>query len=261
MNDIYEPSLDDGRFTLAARPFSALRSGVTFLCNIQKTEHFFRMTDAIDGPQNEANYQRFIKTPVGEKLDGEGVNFAHILSDSAMLNRQPPGSLARAYLDFLSAEDLQMDMLMGAERDAASSNLQLDESRRNYMESGIALHDVLHVLTGYGRDAVGEACVLAFTAEQFKLRGVGLFSRALSIREQVSHPGRPILKMAAEARRMGRKAIWIPEVDWREYLHRPVSEVRRALGIEPSQRYMEFYPDDYVAVNDTAIDLRKPAAA
>ena len=261
MNNICDTSPEDGRFSLQSRPFDALRAGVTFLCNIQKTEHFFRMTDAIDGGQNEANYQRFIRTPVGARLDRDGVNFAHILSDRELLEQHPVGSLSHAYLEFLFTEDLEMDLLMGAESDAASSNLQLDPSRRNYMESGIALHDILHVVTGYGRDVVGEACVLAFTAEQFNLRGVGLISYAMGLREQISHPRRPILKLVAEARRKAHGVPWIPEIDWREYLHRPLGEVRRALGIEPSQSYRALYPQGFVGMECNTVEDAAPQAA
>ena len=35
------------------------------------------------------------------------------------------------------------------------------------------LHDLWHVLTGYGRDPLGEVCLLAFTYAQTRLTGLG----------------------------------------------------------------------------------------
>ena len=38
------------------------------------------------------------------------------------------------------------------------------------------MHDLWHVVTGYGRDELGEACLLAFTYAQNKNRGVGFIA-------------------------------------------------------------------------------------
>ena len=37
-------------------------------------------------------------------------------------------------------------------------------------------HDLWHVLTGYGRDTFGEACLLAFSYAQTGNRGIGLIA-------------------------------------------------------------------------------------
>lgn len=224
---------------MAMRPFTALVAGARFLANIEETSFFFRVTDAIDGRQNERNYQRYLSTPTGARLDAEKVSFAEILSDREALRRQPEGSLARAYLDFMSAENLDLDLLTGAEEQAKSSTLDLDPSRRLFMLNGIALHDVFHVVLGYGRDAAGEACILTFTAEQFSLRGVGLIAHAIGLREQAAHPRTPVLAMLGEAKRMAQRAVWPPEIDWRDYLSQPLEVARNALGVRSPSLYLK----------------------
>lgn len=226
-------------FSSSFRPLAALVAGARFLTNIQETSFFFRVTDAVDGPQNEKNYQRFLRTEVGARLDTEKVDFADVLADREMLERQADGSLARAYLDFMAAEKLDMDLLTQAEAQANASTLSLDPSRRLYMLNGIVLHDLLHVVTGYGRDAVGEACLLTFTAEQFSLRGIGLMAHAVALREQAAHPRTPVLAMLGEAKRIAREAGWIAETDWRDYLPRPVEAAREALLLHAPRLYLK----------------------
>ncbi len=234
-------------FTLEHKPMTALIAGARFLGNIQETSHFFRMTDAIDSRQNEKNYRRYIATSVGAALDAEGVNFADILKDRDMLRRQPAGSLALAYLDFMTNENLQMEMLSTAEIKANASTLNLGPSRRNFVESGIALHDLYHVITGYGRHPIGEACVLAFTAAHFGQPGVKLLAHALAVREQFAHRSVPVLSMVGEAKRIARNGIWIAEVDWRAFLALPIEAARAHLGMVAPRTYLLHTPPEQVA--------------
>lgn len=229
------------QFAFRSKPFAALKAGIRFLLNVEDTEQFFRLTDAIDGRQNEKNYQSYVKTPVGTRLNAALVDFGVLLEDHAYLARQPADSLAQAYLQFLKTEDLDMGLLMGAEADAQSSALLVDEARRAYMRNGIALHDILHIVTGYGRDPVGEACLLAFTAEQFSLTGVGLAARGLAWREQCRNFGTPVLAMVREAREHARQSVWVQEIDWRDYFARPVSDARRDLRLPVARTYLKHF--------------------
>ena len=230
-----------GRFAMTARPLAALASGARFLMNIQETSHFFRMTDAIDGAQNERNYQRFLQTRYGKRLDDENVRYAELLSDVARLAAYPEESLASAYLSFMDVENLGLELLMEAEQTAQASTLDLDPSRRIYMENGIVLHDIFHVVLGYGRDPVGEACLLAFTADQFKLRGISLLAHVWALREQARRPRQPIMGMLREAKEMSQHARWVADIDWREFIGRPPQEARDFLGLKKPRVYLAHF--------------------
>ena len=227
------------RFTFEQKPWAGLLAGARFLTNINETSHFFAVTDAVDGGQHEKNFRRYVETRVGAALDAEKVNFYDILADWDALRRLPEGSLASAYLAFMEEEDFEMDALMAAELKANASTLKIGPSRRRYMESGIALHDIYHVLTSYNREPVGEACVLAFSAEQFSLRGVGLAAHGIGLREQLSRPGVPIFAMLNEARRLARETKWLAEVDWRDELARPIDEVRARIGLKRPDLFLQ----------------------
>ena len=229
------------RFTFEQKPWAGLVAGARFLANINETSYFFAMTDAVDGGQHEKNYQRYLKTPAGSAFDAEGVNFYDVLADWGALRRMPEGSLGRAYLAFMEQEEFEMDGLMAAELKANASTLNIGPSRRRYMESGIALHDIYHVLTSYNRQPIGEACVLAFSAEQFSLRGVGLTAHGIGLREQLARPGTPILAMLNEARRLAQETIWLAEVDWRDELARPIDDVRARIGLKRPHLYLQYF--------------------
>ena len=219
------------------RPFKALVSGVRLAVNIDNTMHFFELMDAVDGPQHEKNFQRYLSTETGARLDAEKFEIKSILENRDRLRAYPDGSLGRCYLEFLEREGLDVSMLYEAEEKAASSSLKLDPSRRLYNETGTAIHDLLHVLTGYGRDPIGEACLLAFTAEQFSLRGVAFAANSIGLRVQLGNPRTPVFRNLHEARARARKMVWMAEIDWRDWLSAPIDTVRSELGLSPSRKF------------------------
>lgn len=233
----------DQGFAMRPRRFAAVIAGARFLLDTRKTEQFFRMTDAIDGARNEENFQRYLTSPVGCRLEAEGVHFSELFARHDWLAAKPDGSLARAYVAFLKRERLSAEGLFYAESLAKADALGLDAARRRYLEGGIALHDVYHVVTGFGRDPVGEACVLAFTGRQFGLRGVMMTATMLALREQLRLPKMPIRAMFKEATAMAQRAHPFPEVDWRDWLDRPLDDVRRGLGVVWPQTYAQHFPD------------------
>jgi len=230
-------AIDHG-FAAPVRPLRAMAAGARFLMNIDETHHFFTLTDAIDSAQNEKNYQRYLATPAGAGFEAEAVNFAALLCNSAYLENHAAGSLAARYVEFLDVENLDLETLLNAEAGGGESTFELDDRRRVYLATSIAIHDLLHVLTSYDRSPVGEACVLAFTAENLGFRGVGLIAHALAAREQAKQPRLPIFAMIGEARRAARQSVWLPTVDWRILLGLPLAEARAAIGLSAPEKYL-----------------------
>ena len=90
-------------------------------------------------------------------------------------------------------------------------------------------HDLHHVLTGYNRDLVGEASLLAFTWAQTRNRGIGAIVLMAYIRSGKDNPA--ARGMIREGYRRGRKAAWFPEQDWEQLLTQPLEEVREHLRL------------------------------
>ena len=226
-------------FSKSVRPVTAMIAGARMLMDLEDTKQAFVIFDAIDGPQSERNFQRYLNSPTGQKFIAEDFELEKLLNDHATLDSYPQGSLASSFLQFTAAENLDTAHLMTSARDAGMEILGLDKPRRSFISAGFAIHDLVHVLTGYGRDAVGEACVLAFTAEQMKLKGVGLFSHALALREQAANPKIPVLKIVNEARTMANESTWLPSVDFRSQFPMPLADVRQSLNIRTADLFTE----------------------
>ncbi|HPE31797.1 MAG TPA: Coq4 family protein, partial [Parvularculaceae bacterium] len=160
-----------GQFPSTIKPFTAMVAMVKFLINKEDTSQVFRVFDAIDGPQTERNFRRFEKLPEGKRIIEREIDLAPILRDRDRLARLPANTLGGAYYTFTQAEGLNADGLVYAEQAANVRTLQVEPARRRFISSGFQLHDIWHVLGGYGRDAVGEACVLAFSYGQLDIIG------------------------------------------------------------------------------------------
>lgn len=237
-------------FPLSIRPLRAMTAGVRLLLNKEDTKQMLVIFDSIDGPQNERNFIRYSNTETGRRMIEDGVDFSDLLLDAEWLRSFEEGTLGHAYRRFTDGENINAGDLAIAEQRAQARMLKVEPNRRRYIASGIALHDVWHVLTGFGRDALGEACVLAFTAEQVKTNGIGLFASALAVREQIMFPRIPVLKCVAEARALARRAAWLPEQDWRDVFTWPLPEARSRLKIGEPVTYNRYAK--YVAEIDVS---------
>jgi ubiquinone biosynthesis protein COQ4 len=227
-------------FPLTIRPFSAMAAAAKLLVNQEDTQQQFRVFDSLDGPQTERNFHRFRETEIGKRLVRDEVDLATILCDRDALKRMPAGSLARRYIDFTDEIMVGAMDLIEAERKANVRILNVEPARRRFISSGIQLHDIWHCLTGYGRDALGEACILEFTYGQLQTSGLAMFAVLLGFRERMLWPRIPIGKCLKEARDIGRNAEWLVAQDWRELLPMQFEEVRKLMKIETPVIYHKY---------------------
>jgi ubiquinone biosynthesis protein COQ4 len=96
-------------------------------------------------------------------------------------------------------------------------------------------HDLFHVLTGYGRDALGEQCVLAFTYSQNPNPGVLFIAYAGGREIKRGMKDVPIYSAIREAQNNGKAALKIAHQDIRALLAEPLAAARKRIGIgEPT---------------------------
>jgi ubiquinone biosynthesis protein COQ4 len=103
-------------------------------------------------------------------------------------------------------------------------------------------HDMNHILTGYGRDPLGEQCVLAFSYSQNHSLGFYFIAYAGGLELKRRAPsGTPIFTAIREAQRNGRQAQVIGFQDIAALLPQPLEQVRKMLNIAPPSAYHEVH--------------------
>lgn len=232
------PLYDERRPKLKLRPGKALHHFRELLKDKENTEEVFRIFESLPWKDLRKAGERFLTSEKGMDLRVREPFLPAILDDHAALRRMPEGSLAHAYCDFMEGEGLTAQGLVDEfDRFAADKPKYVDQFQW-YMNRMRDVHDMLHVLTGYGRDALGEACVLAFTYSQQPSPAhlfIG-YMAGLNIGKQVKSSA-PVLRAIREAQGLGKACPRIAEQAITDLLPLPLEEVRRKLNITPAMHY------------------------
>jgi len=214
-------------------PLRAMRA-VRVLIATGDTRQIFVILRAMRGNSINRNFRRFAQSPVGQKILAERRDIYPVLTDRDGLRALPEGSLGRAYLAFMEAEDLSAQALVQAseswERDPVPPDVELFRTRLR------ELHDVTHIITGYGRDPLGELCLLTHTYRQ-----LGNLGRVMIVAMAWSQLPKPARAAVFEAWRNGKSCFWLAGQDWEALLARPLDEVRRALSVAMPLRYQAIH--------------------
>ena len=93
--------------------------------------------------------------------------------------------------------------------------------------------------SGYGRDPLGELCLLALTYTQTKNNGIGFIVAmgALQYKLGNEEPKLPVIRAVLEARRNGKNANWLPAEDWEALMEMQLADVRKHLNLKWPETY------------------------
>jgi ubiquinone biosynthesis protein COQ4 len=216
-------------------PLQALRAVRRLIADPEDTKQVFVILTAMRGRSGLRIFDRFRRSATGAAVLSERRSLLGALQDSEALARLTPGSLGRAYLEFMKEEDLSAEGLVAPSQVWGSENLTPDMLL--FRERLRDMHDLNHVMTGYGRDKLGELCLLAFMYAH--TRNLGMSMIVLMGMARVSrgpHGGRA-RRAVVQAWLHGRKARWMPEQDWENMLAQPLELSRFQTRIEPPTRY------------------------
>jgi ubiquinone biosynthesis protein COQ4 len=210
------------------RPLDAWRALARLVRNPDETKHVFDLIDALAGNSGERMLRRFEATESGRRiLDGRR-QLLPVLSDRESLMALPAGSLGRTYAEFMTREQISADGLVTASMEGGRAKEDLSPERELIGLRMRDSHDLWHVVTGYGRDLVGEACVLAVTYAQTKNRGIGAIVAMAWWKAGREMPAARTL--IRDAYRRGKRAAWLPALEWEALLAKPLAQVREELG-------------------------------
>jgi len=208
------------------RPLEAWRALRALANDPDDTAQVFRVLRAL--PNGDRLFRRFRRTESGARLLAERPALLGRLSDRPALLALPPGSLGHGYAEFMEAEQISADGLVEAS-EASSGERWPDEEHRFFGERMRDMHDLWHVVTGYGRDLLGEAALLSFTFAQTRTPGIGVIvGHALWKARGDFAPARPIIWQGF---RRGLRARWLPAQEWEQLLALPLEEVRERLAV------------------------------
>jgi ubiquinone biosynthesis protein COQ4 len=189
---------------------------------------------ALDGGDQERAFREFCAEPASARLLGERPDLPALLDDHERLAAMPADSLGRAFLEVARRDGISVRALSeSARRLPDYDELLPDSERRWFADRGIAVHDLLHVLTGYDRDEPGEALLVAFSVPRYPVRVLKV-ALALSLLIIPKRSWLPFVLDMRRAWRRGRAALARDSVAWEELLALPVEEARRRLAIAPT---------------------------
>jgi ubiquinone biosynthesis protein COQ4 len=200
------------------------------------TAQAIRAIGAMAGGSPERCFKRFARSEQGARVLREKRELYDILSDIERLGAMPEGSLGHEIWRFYTVEQISAQGLKGASEAAAGESgfFAGDDDRTRFARRLRELHDVFHVLTGYGRDMRGEIACLAFTYSQTKNTGIGYVAlRVLRGAGWSSEMG----KLIRQGFWRGRRAEWLIDQDWETLLLQPLAQLREELGVGPAPVY------------------------
>lgn len=218
------------------QPIRALRAFRRLVANKEDTTQVFEIMDSLSGQSVPRGLARLLKSPGGARLAYHRVEMNRLLNDQAWLAGFAEGTVGAAYRAFMAEENLSAEGLAEQSR-RVRAEIEAPNLYAWYGRRVRDIHDIWHVLTGYGRDALGEACVVTFSHAQTKSLGflfIGMGTAEEIKREAPSVPARRTL---IEAWRNGRRAAWLPGVDYEALFAEPLESARKRLGIQPPDIY------------------------
>ncbi|MEI9985145.1 MAG: Coq4 family protein [Aliidongia sp.] len=163
-----------------------------------------------------------------------GFELAQRLMDD-VLDSFAPGTVGAAYRDFVRSEQLSAEGLAEISRRNRAKVEQAHPHAwfgRRTRDS----HDIWHILSGYHRDGLGEACLVAFSYAQTGSLGWAFIAVGAALKSR-SGPRHSYRQAIWQGYRRGKAAKWLAGEDYEQLLAEPLDAARRRLNITPATIY------------------------
>ena len=229
-----------GRPPRRYRPLKAWRHFRALVKDKEDTGQVFHIFEALPWKGMYAAGSSFLESERGRAIMEREAKLPALLDDHAALRRLPRGSVAHAYCDFMEREGLTAQGLVDEYARFLGDRPDYSDQMSDYLNRMRDTHDLLHVLTGYGRDALGEQCVLAFTYSQQPTPGNLLIAYAGAWEIRRVAPGKaPVFRAVREGQRLGKACPRVAELSVSDLLAMPLDTARERLNITPARHYAE----------------------
>jgi len=237
-NDL--PLVAPDRRVSGLRPFKVLHHFGKLVEDKEDTEQVFHIIEATKGKRSHAQARDFILSAPGQRFLAEGQDIPAMLDDHDRWADCGENSVAQRYIAFMKREGLSAAGLVAESHKWAPPESLPRDLTQWYFDRLRDTHDLFHVLTGYGRDALGEASLLGFSYSQNHNKGL-LFIAYAGARQiaKVSGTKAPLFKAVREGQRNGRAAAKIAHQDIAALMREDIDEARARLGIASPAMYRE----------------------
>jgi len=229
--------------TRRVQPVRAARALGRLVADKDDTRQVFEIMNALAGRSIDWGYQRLLDTPEGGLLAYQRVELSDRLQDRSWLAQFAPETVGAAYRSFVETRNLSAYGLADESRKVADTEIEAAHPRAWYARRLRDIHDVWHVLTGYQTDALGEACVVAFSLPQTRSAGFGLIAAGIAVQFMRARTGHPCGRAVLQAWRDGRTAAWLPGENYETLLAEPLEGARRRLNIPRPVIYGQVPPE------------------
>ncbi len=233
-----EPFIDPARPKPRFRPFKAMSHMNKLLADKEDTQQVFHIIEALNGNALRRNFQTFLDTSDGQARFTERRDLAPLMDDHESFGTLAPKSVGRKYIDFMKREGLTAAGLVEESQIRSRDEDVFDDDLLWFGNRLRDTHDIFHVLTGYGRDGLGEAALLMFSHGQNPGRGISFISN-VAFRQMRKTLGQKVdfVAVKEEARRNGKQAAKIIQQDILALMHEPIDKVRTRLRIAKPVAY------------------------
>jgi ubiquinone biosynthesis protein COQ4 len=233
-------------------PIAAYRAIRKLMRDREDTRQVFLLIDALRGKTTLRQLARFRATEFGRAALAARPRLFDRLEDWDTLKALPAGTLGRAYYEFMASENLSAEGLA-----KASTIPQSSDDIIWFRERNREMHDLLHIVAGYGRDPLGEGCLVAFSYAQTGQLGFAAIALFVARRISQARPGQPMRRAIFEGYRRGRGAKWLVGADWETLLSRPVEEIRQQFAVVPAR----YYPTIIAELRESGAAMAGPQPA
>ena len=200
----------------------------------EDTKKVFEVMATMRGKSLIRIFKKFKASKTGENILRQRRELLDVLNDHVNLMSLEPDSFGQEYLRFLDQAKLEPGGLVYASEDYYQ-NVQ-DPELLLFMRRNRDSHDLWHTLTQYGRDTLGETCLLAFTYAQTKNPGIRLILLLASFRLYREY-GHGTFASLWRAYGDGKRASWLLVQPFEDMLSLNIEQVRVMLSIPDPNAY------------------------
>ena len=232
------PLVHPDRKTSGIRPLKAWRHFRNLVADKEDTAQVFHIIEALKGKRSHQQAWNFVESDEGRRFLDNGTDIPAMLDDHDRWADCGPNTVAAKYIAFMKREGLSAAGLVAESHKFNPPENRHDDLTEWYFCRLRDTHDLFHILTGYGRDALGEAALLGFSYEQNLNPGV-LFIAYAGARQIKKGTGTsaPIFAAINEGRRLGKAAKKLAHMDVEQVMREDIDVARRRLKVGRPETY------------------------